>query len=820
MGVKILKFNQVTKTLSDAKTYWKRPMPGRYMPFKEIFAYSFGGIGIYFLIYCVQQLSLSTTNVIIGNAIGISPTTMYFIYVIAIIVSFPATAVRANIIDNARSKKGKYRPYLLSMALPSCALVVGMVMVPYEKISNQIIKAAIVLLFNIGFQFFYMFFYDSYENLILVLSPDTQERADVLTIKSVVYSIAPSIASAVLPLVAQAITNGDLYDMKLYRILYPPFAILGVLCSVYIYANTQEKIVQARSHVVQIKFTDAIRAVAKNKLFWVISLAGWVGFLENTYANMLQWCYQYHNENGISAGVYTIVTMVVANANLWGMLAAPFAIRKWGKKKVLIITNAVNAFFLALLYPVVQAEPLKMIVYIAIVLFGNYLMTSFGVILNPAVQGDIRDYQQYITGERIDGMFSTVGLIGTVITLATSGVVPAVYEALGINDATLAERAGEIMNITGKSMENVMMSPYNVLYINDIFKQVFSVIVILSVVGAILNVIPFFFYDMTELRQRSIVKILQLRAMFEDYGNGILRDRDIVSTIDMIEEASEMAAAAPKNINELKASVKHSKNKADKKLAKKDLKAAVEFNNNIEISKNVMEEINKFNTPEWQYKLEEAKGIFASGLAGLTADSDEKLQNVLAKAKAMPKNTKVEKEERSAAIESAKNRIYSKKQITAKYDGKIEEFDARVFEALFDREDNNLAERTRLEKELYDAKKNKNQAQIADIKAQLAKLRAEKKIIDADIKKATDENSYYNRLAKPYIDAKKLIAQAENYQHYEDIKAMYEQAKERSEEAIRLEEEKAKALEAEQKAQKEKIRAEKAQKKADKKNKQ
>lgn len=820
MGVKILKFNQVTKTLSDAKTYWKRPMPGRYMPFKEIFAYSFGGIGIYFLIYCVQQLSLSTTNVIIGNAIGISPTTMYFIYVIAIIVSFPATAVRANIIDNARSKKGKYRPYLLSMALPSCALVVGMVMVPYEKISNQIIKAAIVLLFNIGFQFFYMFFYDSYENLILVLSPDTQERADVLTIKSVVYSIAPSIASAVLPLVAQAITNGDLYDMKLYRILYPPFAILGVLCSVYIYANTQEKIVQARSHVVQIKFTDAIRAVAKNKLFWVISLAGWVGFLENTYANMLQWCYQYHNENGISAGVYTIVTMVVANANLWGMLAAPFAIRKWGKKKVLIITNAVNAFFLALLYPVVQAEPLKMIVYIAIVLFGNYLMTSFGVILNPAVQGDIRDYQQYITGERIDGMFSTVGLIGTVITLATSGVVPAVYEALGINDATLAERAGEIMNITGKSMENVMMSPYNVLYINDIFKQVFSVIVLLSVVGAILNVIPFFFYDMTELRQRSIVKILQLRAMFEDYGNGILRDRDIVSTIDMIEEASEMAAAAPKNINELRASVKHSKNKADKKLAKKDLKAAVEFNNNIEISKNVMEEINKFNTPEWQYKLEEAKGIFASGLAGLTADSDEKLQNVLAKAKAMPKNTKVEKEERSAAIESAKNRIYSKKQITAKYDGKIEEFDARVFEALFDREDNNLAERTRLEKELYDAKKNKNQAQIADIKAQLAKLRAEKKIIDADIKKATDENSYYNRLAKPYIDAKKLIAQAENYQHYEDIKAMYEQAKERSEEEIRLEEEKAKALEAEQKAQKEKIRAEKAQKKADKKNKQ
>lgn len=810
--------NQIKKTVSDAKVYWKRPMPGRYMPFKEIFAYSFGGIGIYFLIYCVQQLMLSTTNVIIGNAIGISPTIMYVIYVISIIISFPATAIRANIIDNARSKKGKYRPYMLSMALPSCLLVVGMVMVPYEKISNQIIKAVIVLLFNIGFQFFYMFFYDSYENLIMVLSPDTQERADVLTIKSVVYSLAPSIATAVLPLVAQAATNGDLYDMKLYRILYPPFAIVGVICAVYIFANTQEKIVQARTHVVQIKFFDAIRAVAKNKLFWVISLAGWVGFLENTYGNMLQWCYQYHNENGISAGVYTIVTMVVANANLWGMLAAPFAIRKWGKKKVLIVTNLVNAIFLAFLYPVVQAEPAKMIVYIAIVLFGNYLMTSFGVILSPAVNADIRDYQQYITGERIDGMFSTVGLIGTVITMATSGIVPAVYEALGINEQVLAERAGEIAGITGKSVESVMTSPYNVLYINDIFKSVFSVIVILSVVGAVLNFIPYFFYDMTELRQRSIVKVLQIRAMFEDYGNGVLNDKDIVSTIEMLEESSELAAAQPKDIDAMKAAVKKAGNKADKKAAKKELKAAVEFNENIEISKIVMEEVNKFSTPQWQYKLNEARALYEAGLSGLTSDSMDKLEGVLANAKAMPKNTKIEKEERSSAIESAKARIYSKKQIEEKHGGKIEEFDVKIFETLFAREDDNLAARTALEEKLSAAKKAKNKPEIASIKEQLAKFREEKKVIDADIKEATDKNSYYNRLAKPYIDAKKLIIQAENYEHYEDIKAMYDEAKARYDETMRLEEEKAKALAEEQKAMKEKLKAEKAQKKADKKN--
>ena len=238
---------KLKKLASDARVYWSRPMPGRYMPFKEITAYSVGGIGVYFLMYCIQQLILSTTNLIIGNAIGIEPNFMYLLYAISIVISFPATGLRASIIDNARSKKGKYRPYLLSMAFPTAAIAVGMVMVPYEKIESQIIKGLIVLLFNVGIQFFYYFFYDSYENLIMVLSPDTQERADVLTVKSVVYSLAPSIATAVLPLVAKLVTDdGSITDLNVYRILFPPFAVLGIICSVYIYANTQEKIVQAK----------------------------------------------------------------------------------------------------------------------------------------------------------------------------------------------------------------------------------------------------------------------------------------------------------------------------------------------------------------------------------------------------------------------------------------------------------------------------------------------------------------------------------------------------------------------------------------------
>lgn len=810
---------KMKKLASDARVYWSRPMPGRYMPFKEITAYSVGGIGVYFLMYCIQQLILSTTNLIIGNAIGIEPNFMYLLYAISIVISFPATGLRASIIDNARSKKGKYRPYLLSMAFPTAAIAVGMVMVPYEKIESQIIKGLIVLLFNVGIQFFYYFFYDSYENLIMVLSPDTQERADVLTVKSVVYSLAPSIATAVLPLVAKLVTDdGSITDLNVYRILFPPFAVLGIICSVYIYANTQEKIVQAKTHVIRIKFMDAIKAVAKNKLFWVISLAGWVGFLETTYQQMLNWCYEYRSKGDISAGEYSILGLIVGNAQLWGMLAAPFAIRKWGKKKVVIVTNALNAVFLALLYPVVRSEPENMIWAIAMVLFMNYLMTSFGVILTPAMNADMRDYQQYISGERIDGMFSTVGLIGTVITLATSGIVPSVYESLGINDSVLHERMSEIIQVTGKTVEDMSQSPYNVLYLPDIFKNVFTVIVILSVIGAVMNVIPYFFYDMTETRQRGIIKVLKVRALFEDYGNNVLRDRDIVETIDMIEEAAQFENAEPKDLARFKADIKSAGSKEKKKAAKKLYKGAVEYNENIEISKIVMQEMRKFSTPEWQYRLEEARSLANAGLDGLTKVSNEELEKVLAAAKAMPRETKLQKEERSAAISTAKARIHSKKVIEEKHGGRIEEFDTSVFEELFEQEDANLEKRTELEERISDARKAKDKAQLEKLYEQRAALKLEKKQIDAKIKKATDENSYYNSLAKPYIDSVKLVKQAENYTHYEDIKSLYDEAKLRKEEQERIEREKEEELKVAQKAEKERLKAEKAQKKAEKKN--
>ena len=67
---------KVKGAVSDVKTYWKVPKLGRYMTFKEIAAYAGGGIGAYFIITLGSTLLVTTQNMVVGGAIGVSPTDM------------------------------------------------------------------------------------------------------------------------------------------------------------------------------------------------------------------------------------------------------------------------------------------------------------------------------------------------------------------------------------------------------------------------------------------------------------------------------------------------------------------------------------------------------------------------------------------------------------------------------------------------------------------------------------------------------------------------------------------------------------------------
>lgn len=751
----------------DLRLYWKKPPMGRYMSFKEIASLAIGGLGIQFVVFCAQNMIISIGNTLISNTIGIAPKPMYIIYILSVILSFPLTALRGKIIDSSKSKKGRYRPFILSMGLPTAILSIVFVYMPYERMS-MIAKCVTVLLFNIGLQFFYMFYYDVDSSIINVLSPNTYERSDVTSIKSVINSFAPTLGNIILPLVARAITGENtLVDIRIYRAFYPPMIIFGFFLGLLVYFNTEEKIVQAKTHTVKIKFTDAFRAVVRNKYFWIISLAGWIGFLENAVQNIMDWLYSY--QEACSAAEYSLIVTIRGNASLWPMLFIPFLIRALGKRKILVVSNIINVIFIILMLPIIRlGDPSKIMWPLMFCFFFNYMAAYAVTLLTPGVNGDIRDYQQYITGERIDGMFVAVGAIGSVVTLITNAALPELYDRSGLN-----EDVARSLGFDGSNVYEVLSDP-------GYFKNICSVLIVAATVGATLNVIPYFFYDLTEIKQKAMVTVLKIRALFEDYGNGVLSDAALVEAIDIIEEAK--IYHDKKMIKPSKDEIKKARKAKDKsaiKIAKQNYKNQKEENEKIEIAQYVIKEINKFDSEAVKAQLEEAKEIYDAGLEGLYALEVPSMKA----AKAMPNNTE-EKELRRNAINRVRMIKDSKKVLRKKYPDGIEKFDVRVFEQLFEKEDQLDAQIKEEINELRTAAKNKNKSAEKKANEKIKSLRKDRDEIRKKIKAATDENSTYTRAAKPYIEAEKLLKQEENYLHYEDIKARYEESKKRNDEEI------------------------------------
>ena len=801
---------KLTNTVSNVKTYWRRPPEGRHMTFKEIGAYAFGGIGAYFIIQLGSTLIVSTTNVIVSTAIGVSPSHSYIIYLIATLLNIPLTGIRANMIDNTRGKGGKYRPYLLSMGIPTALIALVYVWFPYSQMYDllpgkvlgyergYLIKLAVVFTCNLGLYFFFNFFRDAYENLIHVLSPNTQERTDVLAIKAVVYSLAPSIMNILNPVIAQRFADNDQTNLIVYKITYPIYAVIGIGLTIIVWAFTQEKIVQAKTHTIQVKFTDALKEVSKNKYFWIISLAGWLGFLELAYGNILLYSQSYgHTANG---DTYAVAWTIIGNASLWGMLFAPFFIKRFGKKKVLVTVNLMNVVCILMML-----VNFRSFWWLVICIWVNYLFGSVEQITTPAIQADIRDYQQYRSGERIDGMFAAVATIGSVVTLATSAVLPAVQEHFNIKEGNGYEKPFDILD-TATGEEGLL---YRFL----------PVLIIMAAVGALLNVVPYFFYDFTEKKQKCVIRVLKVRALFEDYSNGALSDENLVEAIELVNNARE---------NSAKEFISTDKSK----LSKHEYKEALAFNEEIEISRFVCDEIDKFKSPLMQKEVAEYTKIYNAGLEGIEnldiKDIKAELATAKKELKAAKKKIKQDnnlgkeyKDEYKFYVEIAKGKKSALKAYNRYYKGKAEfiEPDIKELDKFFNLEDTTTDKIALLYAERKEAKKSGNRARVSEINRQINELRTVLKESQEGSKKEMDKQAYFNRAAKIYCTSRRVLAQQEDYQHYDEIAAMYDEASKRVETKKAEEAAEIARLEEADRLLKEQLKAEKETKKQDKKNK-
>lgn len=607
---------KVKDLVSSVKTHWTTPPEGRYVPYKEISAYSVGGIGVKFVIYTAWYIGLSATSLLAGSALGLKNGDLVKLTMIATVIGIFLVPLRGMIIDNTRSSKGKFRPYLLYTGIPSGILLTGFAFLPFESMSyNQ--KLWVLFITYELLQLCYPFYDQAYTTLVQVMSPNSTERADVITISTFIYSLAPTILGFLVPILAGF--TGGLEHINAYRIIMPIFGIGGALIGLFSYTGTKERIIVAKDYTPKVPFFKGIGAGIQNKYQWARSITGWLILLQGGIGSVTTWYFYYGikdvlglstQQQGVLNGTLTTILGAAATP---AMLLAPLLIRKVGKR---------NLFIIYILGTTVSMIGMFLFIKQIWVLFAftwlRGFFTTFTLITDGAMNADVLDYQQYKTGERLEGLMAQfVTFIGTFI-------------GMGITYLTNTVLMQNTYGLTNN---------YDDLYKASFREPISKGMILLAIVGYVLSLIPFItMYTLTEEDHEGHIGVLKIRAALEDYATGAL-------SAGQLEEAKQIYTGALTQLEELEAQLPAATGK-EKRQIQRMIKG-------LQIIK---DEKNRFDDPAMQRRVEKAKALLSHTVEELYGISEPTMDRYNT-AKAMDESTKAAAKAKAQAMREASKEL-------------------------------------------------------------------------------------------------------------------------------------------------------------------
>lgn len=607
---------KIKQTISSVKTHWKTPPEGRYVPYKEILAYSVGGIGVKSVIYIVYDIALSATSLLAGSALGLKNGDLVKLSLIATIICMFLGPIRGYIIDNTRSSKGKFRPYLLYTGIPSGIIVTIFAFLPFESMGyNQKLYALFITYMLL--QLCYPFYDQAYSTLAQVMSPNSTERADIITVSTFIYSLSPTIKGFIVPIIAGF--TGGLEHINAYRVIMPIFGIGGAIIGILSYTGTKERIIVSKDYSAKVPFFKGIGAGIANKYQWARSLTSWFILLQSGVGNITTWYFYYGikdvlnlstEQQGVLNG--TLMTVFGAAATP-AMFLAPFLIRKMGKRNYYILYMVANLFCFVGMYLFIE----QIWVLFAFVWIRGFFNT-FTLISDGAMNADVLDYQQYKTGERLEGLMGQfVGIIGTFVSMGITYFTQTIV----------------MQNHFG------LVDNYDDLYKVSFREPLSKGMIVIAFVGYLIALIPFVtMYTLTEDEHEAHIKVLKIRAALEDYATNSLSDGEL-------EEAKQIYAESLIQLADAKEKIKTAKGKEKRKL--KNQIAALEL---------VINEKNRFNEEKMVKKCEKAKELLASTVEQLYGISEPSMDKYN-EANAMSENTKEEQKLKAQKLKEASKEL-------------------------------------------------------------------------------------------------------------------------------------------------------------------
>lgn len=217
---------KVAKLFSTVRAMWDKPLEGRYLNLKEILSfglYSLGNSWIY------NTIMLVVTITEIPYFYDIDAIHGYLIYIAGSLINMLLLPIVGQSMEKKRTKWGRYKPYIL-FSLPILALFTMMSMwVPqYNTEVDRIIYAYCSCVPVIAISTFANNMYQTMPN---VITPNTQERADIMTPIGLIVGFAPTIMNVIIGPIRSAFPTNE--EVAL-RIVGAIAVVLGTVFVIFI----------------------------------------------------------------------------------------------------------------------------------------------------------------------------------------------------------------------------------------------------------------------------------------------------------------------------------------------------------------------------------------------------------------------------------------------------------------------------------------------------------------------------------------------------------------------------------------------------------
>ena len=513
---------KVGDVTDDIRLYWNRPKKGEYISYKETVNYSMGGFTSQLTGNLMGLFAMTANAMFLAFVVGIRPTHIVFMGTVMTVIQVFYTFIRAKLVDNTRTKWGRFRPYIATMGVVSFGVGIIMAFLPFSDMA-YFTRIVWIMGLTVLQGFAWPLFNDSYNELRTVMSPNSNERAKLFALSAFIWSLAPTITGFLFPLLADIWDEGFM-AIEYYRLVIVPISAIGIGFSLFTAFGCKERVVVEKKYSPKVDIMYGCFLVYKNKYWWINSIRGWLGFAMGFAHPVFLWLFMFRYEN---LAIFAILVTIQGTAATVGMVTAPWMIKKLGSVRLTVLTRFIIAAGTVIMWMSLNN--------LLIFFLASYIIKVFAdqeaLIVGGVLGANVKDYTQYQTGKRLDFTFGAAGQIFIPITLALGLIIAYLNEAFGF---------------TGNA--NIFFDPQ----LSRGAFSFFGVLLLFTAASNVLNAIPLFFFDLNETKHRQVIAALKLRALYKDHADNDLTPHQIKETVEQVRRAKSTAVAQLEDLKPLR----------------------------------------------------------------------------------------------------------------------------------------------------------------------------------------------------------------------------------------------------------------------------